>query len=138
MPDLNAVTIAGNLTRDPEVRHLNSGRCVASLCIANTKHYRKKDGEKAETTTFVDVTIWDKGAELAGEHLKKGTAVIVEGRLKEDKWEDKTTGANRSKLTITAFKINALEWPAERQEQAVPEERPRPIEEPIPEDDIPF
>ena len=135
---MNQATIAGNLTRDPEVRHLSSGRCVASLCIANTKHYRKKDGEKAEATTFVDVTIWDKGAELAAEHLKKGTAVLVEGRLKEDKWQDKETQANRSKLTITAFKINALEWPEEQRQQSPPPSQGRPIEEPIPEDDIPF
>ncbi len=156
LPDLNKVIIAGRLTRDPELKYIGSGRAVCNLSVANSQHYRTKEGERRESTTFVNVTLWDKQAEWVGERLKKGRPVLVEGRLKSDSWEDKTTGQKRTKLEISAQRLTPLDWdddgrgggggggggdnygggrPAETQ-QAPP--APRPIEEPIPEDDIPF
>ena len=153
VPDLNKVIIAGRLTRDPELKYVSSGRAVCHVSIANSQHFKGKDGERRESTTFVDVTLWDKQAEWVGERLKKGRPVLVEGRLKSDSWDDKTTGQKRSKLEISGQRLTPLDWdddgrggggggggyggdrPAQAQ-QAPP--APRHIEEPIPEDDIPF
>ena len=155
VPDLNKVIIAGRLTRDPELKYISSGRAVCRVSIANSQFFKGKDGERRESTTFIDVSLWDKQAEWVGERLKKGRPVLVEGRLKSDSWEDKTTGQKRSKIEISAQRLTPLDWdddgrggsggggggnygggkPAQAQ-QAPP--APRPIEEPIPEDDIPF
>jgi single-strand DNA-binding protein len=147
VPDLNTVTIAGRLTRDPELKYITSGRAVCELSIANTKYYKTRDGERKEDTTFVNATCWDKFAEYVGDNLRKGRPVIVEGRLKSESWEDKTSGQKRSKVYILASRVTPLDWensesnesgggrprPAQESSRA-----PRDIEEPIPEDDIPF
>ena len=139
MPDLNQVLIAGRLTRDPELRYTGSGMAVCRLSVANTRYYRKKDGGKGEETVYIDATVWDKTAEWVGERLKKGRPLLIEGRLKTDQWEDKDSGQKRSKIEINAKRITPLDWddddrPASR--ESTP--KPRAIEEPIPEDDIPF
>ena len=154
LPELNHVVIAGRLTRDPELRYLASGTALCRASIANTRHYRKKDGERGEDTSFIDLVIWDKQAEFVGERLKKGRPVLVEGRLKSDRWEDKNTGQARTKVEIQVRRLTPLDWeedgrgggsgggggggyesgPPQRQS----EPQPRVIEEPSPEDDIPF
>ncbi len=143
VPDLNKVFIAGRLTRDPELRYLPSGLAVCKLGLANTRFFRSKDGEKREETCFVDVTVWDKQAEWIGERFRKGRPVLVEGALKFDQWEDKNTGQKRSRLEVRAQRVTPLDWDEDGQRPAprppVQEApAPRPIEEPIPEDDIPF
>lgn len=147
VPDLNTVTIAGRLTRDPDLKYIASGRAVCEIGIANTQHYKGKDGERKEATTFVNVTCWDKQAEWIGEKLSKGRPVIVEGRLKSDTWDDKTTGQKRTKLFITAVRVTPLDWDGEKgdggsyggnSDRSSQAPAPRDIEEPIPEDDIPF
>ena len=143
MPDLNKVTLAGNLTRDPELRYIASGTAVCKLGLAVNRRFRSKEGEQREETSFIDVTVWGKSAEYAGENLSKGRPVLVEGRLKSDAWEDKNTGQKRTKLEVVADRIQGLSWDdrgggggggSARQNAPAP----RPIEEPIPEDDIPF
>jgi single-strand DNA-binding protein len=158
VPDLNNVVIAGRLTRDPELKYVSSGRAVCRISIANTRFYKDKNGERKEDTSFIDATVWDKYAEFVGEKLKKGRPVIVEGRLKSDSWEDKASGQKRSKIEIAAQRITALDWDengrgggggggsygggggyggeSSRPSSSAPS--PREIEEPIPEDDIPF
>lgn len=151
VPDLNQVIIAGRLTRDPELRYIASGMALCKLAVANTRYFKRKDGERGEETTFVDVTLWDKQAEWAGERLKKGRPVLVEGRLKTDQWEDKSTGQKRSRLDILARRVVPLDWEDSDRgsgggggggygQRPVSERSPAPreIEEPIPEDDIPF
>jgi len=142
VPDLNTVTIAGRLTRDPELKYISSGRAVCEFSVANTQYYKDKSGERKENTTFVNVTCWDKQAEWIGEKIKKGRPVLVEGRLKSDTWEDKSSGQKRSKLSITAMRVTPLDWDGEKSDAPRAEtERapsPRDIEEPIPDDDIPF
>ena len=141
VPDLNTVTIAGRLTRDPEIKYTAGGRAVCTLSIANTRHYKDTSGERKEDTSFVNATCWDKFAEYVGEHIKKGRPVIVEGRLKSESWEDKTTGQKRSKLYIMAMRVTPLDWESDNKQGGDrPEHTPRQreIEEPIPEDDIPF
>ncbi len=145
IPDLNRVIIAGRLTRDPELRYTQGGLAFCRVCIANTRYFRKKDGTRGEEDMFVDFVVWDKQAEYVGERLRKGRPVLVEGRLKSDTWEDKATGQKRSKIEINAQRVVPLDWDADGPgasqrpaESRSSEPDPRPIEEPIPEDDIPF
>ena len=100
MANLNKVMLMGNLTRDPEVRYTPKGTAVAELGLAINRYYQADNGEKREETTFVDVTLWGRQAEVAGEFLKKGRPVFIEGRLQLDTWDDKATGQKRSKLKV--------------------------------------
>jgi len=101
MTSFNKVIIAGNVARDIEVRFIPSGTAVADVSLAiNSQWKDKHSNEKKEEVTFVDCTLWGKTAELAGEYLKKGSSVLFEGRLHQESWEDKTTGAKRSKLKV--------------------------------------
>ncbi|MGA3171639.1 MAG: single-stranded DNA-binding protein [Chthoniobacteraceae bacterium] len=100
MANLNKVMLMGNLTRDPEVRYTPKGTAVAEVGLAINRYYSAENGEKREETTFVDVTLWGRSAEIAGEYLKKGRPVFIEGRLQLDTWDDKTTGQKRSKLKV--------------------------------------
>ncbi|MDA9264819.1 MAG: single-stranded DNA-binding protein [Planctomycetia bacterium] len=107
--EFNKVFIVGNLTRDPELRMIPSGTAVCNLGIASNRKY-KRDGasEFQEETTFVDVTVWGRQAEISNQYLSKGSGVLIEGRLKTDQWQDKETGKNRSKLTVVADRVNFM------------------------------
>ncbi len=100
MASFNKVLLMGNLTRDPEVRYTPKGTAVCDLGLATNRVFSGENGEKREETTFVDVTLWGKIAELAGQYLSKGRPVFIEGRLKYDTWDDKTSGQKRSKLSV--------------------------------------
>ncbi len=100
MASFNKVLLLGNLTRDPEVRYTPKGSAVCDLGIAVNRVYTTDSGEKREEATFVDVTLWGRTAEVAGEYLKKGRPVFIEGRLQLDSWDDKQTGQKRSKLKV--------------------------------------
>ncbi|MEO0482049.1 MAG: single-stranded DNA-binding protein [Planctomycetota bacterium] len=102
MPNLNKVMLMGNLTRDIEMRHTNSGSGVANFGLAINRVYYVGDGgarEKREETTFVDCEAWGRTGEVMSQYLAKGRPVFVEGRLKLDQWQDQQ-GQNRSKLKI--------------------------------------
>ncbi len=137
MPDMNKVFLAGRLTRDPELRYIPSGTAVCELGLAVSRKYRTKDGEQREDTVFIDVTCWDKTAEFVGENFHKGRPIMVEGRLKSDEWEDKNTGQKRTKIMVTADRVQSLDWD-DRGSAPARKPEPRAIEEPVPEDDIPF
>ena len=100
MASFNKVILLGNLTRDPEVRYTPKGTAVTELGMAVNRVYTAENGEKREDTTFVDVTLWGRTAEIAGEYLKKGRPVFIEGRLQLDTWDDKQSGQKRSKLKV--------------------------------------
>lgn len=101
MASFNRVILMGNLTRDPQVRYIPSGSAVTDLGLAvNRSWYDKNAGQRREEVTFVDVTVWGRQAELAGEYLSKGRSVLIEGYLKLDTWQDKETGQNRNKLSV--------------------------------------
>ena len=101
MASFNRVILMGNLTRDPQVKYIPSGTAVAELGLAvNRTWYDKNTNQKKEDVTFVDVTLWGRQAEIAGEYLSKGRSVLIEGRLQLDTWQDKETGQNRSKLKV--------------------------------------
>ena len=101
MASFNKVILMGNLTRDPQVRYLSSGTAVTELGLAvNRSWYDKQSQQRKEEVTFVDVTLWGRQAEVAGEYLAKGRSVLIEGRLQLDTWQDKDSGQNRSKLKV--------------------------------------
>jgi single-strand DNA-binding protein len=100
MPNLNKVMLMGNLTRDPEIKYTPKGTAIADLGLAINRVWTTDQGEKREEVTFVDVELWSRLAELAEQYLKKGRPVYIEGRLKLDTWDDKTTGQKRSKMRV--------------------------------------
>lgn len=110
--NLNKVFLAGNLTRDPEVRYIPSGTAVSDLRLAVNESYRDgASNERKERTLFVDVVVWARQAETAAEYLSKGSPVLVEGRLQMDEWES-PQGEKRSKLRVRADRIQFLSPPA--------------------------
>jgi single-strand DNA-binding protein len=108
MASYNKVFLLGNLTRDPEVRYTPKGSAVADLGIAVNRQYTLETGEKREEVTFVDVTFWGRTAEIAGEYLKKGRSVFIEGRLQLDSWDDKQSGQKRTKLKVIGEMMQML------------------------------
>jgi single-strand DNA-binding protein len=108
MANLNKVMIIGNVTRDPEIKYTPKGSAVTDLGIAVNRVYTPEGGEKREETTYVDVTLWGRQAEIAGEYCKKGRSIYIEGRLQLDTWEDKTSGQKRSKLRVVGENFQLL------------------------------
>ena len=100
MAHLNKVMLIGNLTRDPELRYTPKGTAVADIGMAINRVWTNDQGERQEDTTFVDVTLWGRQAELAQQYLSKGRPVYIEGRLQMDTWEAKNSGQTRSKLKV--------------------------------------
>jgi single-strand DNA-binding protein len=108
MASFNKVILLGNLTRDPEVRYTPKGSAVCDLGIAVNRQYTLDSGEKREEVTYVDVVLWSRLAEIAGEYLKKGRPVFIEGRLQMDSWEDKQSGQKRTKLRVIGETMQLL------------------------------
>lgn len=108
MASLNKVMLIGNLTRDPEIKYTPKGTAVAQIGLAVNRVYSNDAGEKVEETTFVDVELWGRQAEIAGEYLKKGRPVFIEGRLKLDTWDDKQSGQKRSKMKVVGEALQLL------------------------------
>jgi single-strand DNA-binding protein len=100
MASFNKVIIAGNLTRDPELRYTPKGTAVARIGLAVNRVYTTESGEKKEEVTFIDVDAFGRQAEVIGQYMKKGRPLLVEGRLKLDSWEDKNTKQKQSKLKV--------------------------------------
>jgi single-strand DNA-binding protein len=108
MASFNKVILLGNLTRDPEVRYTPKGSAVCDLGLAVNRVYTLDTGEKREEVTYIDVTLWSRLAEIAGEYLKKGRPVFIEGRLQLDTWDDKQSGQKRSKLRVIGESMQLL------------------------------
>jgi single-strand DNA-binding protein len=100
MANFNKVILAGNLTRDPEVRYTPKGTAIAKLGMAINRTWKTETGETKEEVTFVDVDAFGRTAEVISQYLKKGRPILVEGRLKLDQWDDKQTGQKRSRLGV--------------------------------------
>lgn len=109
MASYNRVVILGNLTRDPQVKYTTGGTAVAEIGLAVSRQwFDKQANEKKEETTFVDITLWGRLAEIAGEYLAKGRPVLIEGRLQLDTWDDKDTGKKRQKLRVVGETMTML------------------------------
>ena len=105
MASFNRVILVGNLTRDPELRYIPSGTAVTDIGLAVNDKVKRND-QWVEETTFVDVTLWGRTAEVVSEYLSKGSSVLIEGRLKLDTWEHE--GQKRSKLKVIGERMQML------------------------------
>jgi single-strand DNA-binding protein len=106
MASYNRVVLVGNLTRDVELKYLSSGTAVTDIGLAINDRRKNQAGEWVEETTYVDVTLWGRTAEVASEYLSKGSPVLIEGRLKLDTWE--AEGQKRSKLKVVGERMQML------------------------------
>jgi len=104
----NRVIIVGNLTRDIELRYLPSGTAVGGCGIASTRKFKGGDGSQKEEVLFVDITFFGRTAEIANQYLKKGSKILVEGRLKLDSWTDQN-GGKRSKHSVVVENMTMLD-----------------------------
>jgi len=151
MASFNRVILLGNLTRDPEIRYTQSGLAVCNLGLAVNERTKNANGEWVEEPVFVDVTLWDRTAQIASEYLTKGSPVLIEGRLKLDTWQS-PDGQKRSKLCVVGQRMQLLggrqggspseggSRPVARREAPRPavEEYDAPPPDLPPADDIPF
>jgi single-strand DNA-binding protein len=108
MANLNKVMLIGNLTRDPELRYTPKGSAVAEFGLAINRVWYNEQKQKQEETTFVDITLWARQAEIAQQYLTKGSPVYIEGRLSLDTWDDKATGQKRSRLKVVGDGLQLL------------------------------
>ncbi len=104
---VNLVALLGNLTRDPELRYTPNGSAVCQFGLALNRRYRTATGELQEETSFVEVVVWGKQAEVVAAHMAKGRPVFVEGRLQQDTWETEA-GERRSRLKVVAQRVTFL------------------------------
>ncbi|GIX06330.1 MAG: hypothetical protein KatS3mg115_0733 [Candidatus Poribacteria bacterium] len=145
----NRVFLMGRLTRDPEIRYLESGDGVANMRLAVSRTYTTRSGEQRDEVCYIDVEAWGRLAELCEQYLSKGRLIFVEGRLMYREWETET-GERRSAHSVRALGVQFLDW-GDRPEEGQAEEpaafgagrrRPAAVREPEPieteEDDIPF
>ncbi|MFZ2835995.1 MAG: single-stranded DNA-binding protein [Candidatus Saccharimonadales bacterium] len=103
---INQVILMGRLTRDPEVRTTSTGKTITSFSIAVDR------GGQEDAADFFDVTAWEKLGELVSQYLSKGRRCLVQGRLRQDSWDDKETGKKRSKVEVVATDVTFLDGPA--------------------------
>ena len=152
MANFNKVILAGNLTRDPELRYTPNGKAIAKFGLAINRNWTTDTGEKKEEVTFVDIDSFGRQAEVISQYLKKGRPVLVEGRLKLDQWDDKQSGQKRSRLGVVLESFSFLDSGRGGDVGSAEAPRPRPAsapatsttpasadEPPVPsEDDVPF
>ena len=125
----------GNLGRDPEMRFMADGKAVTNFSYAITEKYKDKTGQQQEVTEWINVATFGRLAEIAGEYLKKGTKVYVEGKMKTEKYTDKTTGVEKATTKIICEKLDILSSKLDTNQSAVKSAQV-PMSEFI--DDIPF
>src|SRR5436190_6487693 len=100
MASFNKVILMGNLTRDPELRYTPKGMAIAKIGIAVNRRWTTETGEQKEEVTFVDIDAFGKQAETIGQYMRKGGAILIEGRLRLDQWDDRQTGQKRQRLGV--------------------------------------
>jgi len=108
MASLNKVLLIGNLGRDPEVRYMPNGEAVCNFSIATTDKWKDKNGQQQERTEWHNIVMYRRLAEIAGEYLKKGSQVYLEGRLQTRKWQDKASGQDRYTTEVIADQMKML------------------------------
>jgi len=131
MADFNKVILVGRLTRDPELRYVSGGTAVCEISLALGRKWKGTDGQMRDETSFVDVVIWGKQGENVNQYMKKGSQLLVEGRLNQERWEDRTTGQKRSKVNVVADRTQFLDSkpkdgqsPPQQQQQQAPPTQP--------------
>lgn len=149
MASFNKVILAGNLTRDPELRYTPKGTAVAQFALAVNRTWKSETGENKEEVSFIDIEAYGRQAEVIAQYMRKGRPFLVEGRLKQDSWEDKTTHQKRTKLKVVLESFSFID--AKGPEGGAPAPRPSapPVASKAPEgaegdapppeeDDVPF
>ncbi len=126
MANFNRVILAGNLTRDPELRYTPKGTAIASFGLAINRKWKSETGEMKEEVTFVDVDSFGRQAEVVAQYMKKGRPFLVEGRLKLDQWEDKNTHQKQSKLKVVLEGFSFIDTKGVDAGAAFDAPRPRP------------
>lgn len=116
MAGVNKVILIGNLGKDPEVRHLESGSVVANLTLATTESYKDKNGNRVENTEWHDLELWEGLAKIAEQYLRKGNSIYVEGKIKSDTWQDEQ-GNNRKRTKIRVLNMTMLGGRSDNQQQ---------------------
>jgi single-strand DNA-binding protein len=130
MASFNKVILVGNLTRDPELRYTPKGTAVAKIGLAVNRVWTNEAGEKKEEVTFVDVDMFSRTAENVAQYMRKGSPLLVEGRLRLDQWDDKQTGQKRSKLCVVAESVQFLGSPRSGEAGNAANVAPRPVPAP--------
>lgn len=136
MASVNKVILIGNLGKDPEVRYMTNGEAVCNFSIATTEKWKAQDGQMQEKTEWHNIVMYRRLAEVAGEYLKKGSSVYIEGKIATRKWQDKETGADRYTTEIIASEMKMLGSSGEQKHntQKVPQKQSADAFD----DDIPF
>lgn len=132
--DRNKVELAGKLTRDIELRYVNGNTAVGNFGLATNRRYKGGDGEMKEEVTFVDCQVWGRTAETMAKYLSKGSPVFIDGRLKQDTWEDKKDGSKRSKTYVVVEQFSFVGKREERPQNPADMARTTNVGDP----DIPF
>jgi single-strand DNA-binding protein len=155
MASYNKVILAGNQTRDPEMRYTPKGTAVVTFGLAMNRRWKSETGETKEEVTFVDIDAFGREAELISQYMKKGRPLLMEGRLKFDQWEDKNTHQKQSKLRVVLERFSFIDSkgdsgmpsdvprarPAAAPAAPAPAPAPEPSEPeapPVEQDDVPF
>ena len=139
MPSYNRVVLAGNLTRDPELKYTPQGKAVARLGLALNHKWKTEAGEMKEEVTFVDIDAWGKQAETIAQYLKKGSPLLMEGRLKLDSWEKDGQKHSKLKIVLESFTFIGGGDKQERSEAPASKLKPSPQQETTTEEDnVPF
>lgn len=138
---MNTVILSGNLVRDPELRYTQSGSPIANLTVANNRKWKDQSGELKEEVSFIGVVAFGKQAEVISQHFKKGSKILVQGRLKQEQWEDKQTQKKQSKTVVTLESFEFFSSGQITNRETPPAGGPK--REPLPpgtpeDDDVPF
>jgi single-strand DNA-binding protein len=141
----NHVTLLGNLTRDPETRFTPSGTAVCQITLAVNRTWKDQNGEKKEECSFIDAVAFGRTAEVLAQYQRKGFQLLIDGRLKQDTWEDKNGGGKRSKIQIVIENMTMLKFPedgdkapARPDRTSQPDAKGGAAQPDAPEDDVPF
>ncbi len=113
---VNQVILMGRLTRDPEQRSTNTGKTIVNFSIAVDRGGQSADG--GDTADFFNINAWEKLGELVMQYLSKGRRVLVQGRLRQDRWDDKETGKKQSRIEVTASDVTFLDGPSDSNKQS--------------------
>lgn len=139
MSSLNHTILLGGLTRDPELRHTGAGGAVCKFSLAVTEEYKDKNGKPQKSTLYIDVDAWGRVGEAVAKYLRKGSAVLVQGRLQLEQWDAKD-GTKRSKISLRATDVQFLDKAGESTSTNRVDFDDQPLtgksKEPLPDDDI--
>lgn len=127
---MNKVFLVGRATRDPEMRYMESGKCVCNVGLA-TSNGKDRDPD------WHNLQFWDKTAQIVADYVRKGSQIAVEGRIKEEQWDDKQTGEKRRKTVITCGQVELLGSKSDRDDSSAPRPQPRTYDAPSTEE-VPF